>query len=152
MNLEGDENGPTLPTIKVVNDYITAWLLSTGIVEALARRAIDGGSYRVHVSLTRAALWLISLGVFKISYATAVGGTGGAHAYLDPQVFTADTPMGPLPGSDRPGQNIGNPRILPRCLGPPGLEPSRVAPPVLTKVNADAPQVAPSNEKGIRTP
>ena len=98
MNLEGDENGPALPTIKVVNDYITAWLLSTGIVEALARRAVDGGSYRVHVSLTRAALWLISLGLFEKSYATAVAGTDGAHAYLDPEVFTADTPMGRYQG------------------------------------------------------
>jgi crotonobetainyl-CoA:carnitine CoA-transferase CaiB-like acyl-CoA transferase len=77
MNLEGDANRPALPTIKVVNDYITAWLLSTGIVEALARRAVDGGSYRVHVSLTRAALW---------------------HAYLDPETFTADTPMGRYQG------------------------------------------------------
>ncbi|MCU1680827.1 MAG: biosynthetic enzyme [Amycolatopsis sp.] len=98
MNLEGDENGPALPVIKVVNDYITAWLLTTGIVEALARRAVDGGSYRVHVSLTRAALWLISLGVFEKSYATAIAGTGGAHAYLDPEVFTADTPMGRYQG------------------------------------------------------
>ncbi|MDT7590041.1 MAG: hypothetical protein QOE32_7591 [Pseudonocardiales bacterium] len=98
MNLEGDANRPALPTIKVVNDYITAWLLSTGIVEALARRAVDGGSYRVHVSLTRAALWLISLGLFEKSYATAVAGTGGAHAYLDPEVFTADTPMGRYQG------------------------------------------------------
>jgi crotonobetainyl-CoA:carnitine CoA-transferase CaiB-like acyl-CoA transferase len=98
MNLEGDENGPALPVIKVVNDYITAWLLSTGIVEALARRAVDGGSYRVHVSLTRAALWLISLGVFDKSYATAIAGTGGAHTYLDPELFTADTPMGRYQG------------------------------------------------------
>ena len=98
MNLEGDESGPALPTIKVVNDYITAWLLSTGIVEALARRTVDGGSYRVHVSLTRAALWLISLGVFEKSYAAAVAGTGDAHAYLDPEVFTADTPMGRYQG------------------------------------------------------
>jgi crotonobetainyl-CoA:carnitine CoA-transferase CaiB-like acyl-CoA transferase len=98
MNLEGDEHGPALPVIKVVNDYITAWLLATGIVEALTRRAVDGGSYRVHVSLTRAALWLISLGVFEKSYATAVAGTGDAHAYLDPEVFTADTPMGRYQG------------------------------------------------------
>jgi len=98
MNLEGDENGPALPVIKVVNDYITAWLLSTGIVEALTRRAVMGGSYRVHVSLTRAALWLISLGLFEKSYATAVAGTDGAHAYLDPEVFIADTPMGRYQG------------------------------------------------------
>lgn len=89
MNLEGDENGPSLPAIKVVNDYITAWLLSTGIVEALTRRALNGGSYRVHVSLTRAALWLISLGILEKAYATAVAGTDGAHTYLDPEVFIA---------------------------------------------------------------
>jgi crotonobetainyl-CoA:carnitine CoA-transferase CaiB-like acyl-CoA transferase len=124
MNLEGDENGPALPAIKVVNDYITAWLLSTGIVEALARRAVNGGSYRVHVSLTRAALWLVSLGLFDKAYATQVAGTDGAHAYLDPEIFTADTPMGRYQGVTdqvRMSQTPGHYRdvLLPQGSSPP---------------------------------
>ncbi|HTF54919.1 MAG TPA: CoA transferase [Pseudonocardia sp.] len=102
MNLEGGLGSggerPELPPILVVNDYIVSWLLATGVVEALLRRAEHGGSYRVHVSLTRAALWILSLGVFDRGYAHATAGSGGRHAYHDPEVFTADTPLGHYQG------------------------------------------------------
>ncbi|WP_431906044.1 CoA transferase [Amycolatopsis thermoflava] len=98
MHLEGDGVRPALPPILVVNDYIVSWLLTAGIVEALTRRARDGGSYRVHVSLTRAALWILSLGVFDKAYATETAGRGEEHAYLDPQTFTAETPLGHYQG------------------------------------------------------
>ncbi|MEV5065111.1 CoA transferase [Streptomyces sp. NPDC053794] len=98
LHLEGDGDRPALPPITVVNDYLVAWFLTAGIVEALRRRAVDGGSYRVHVSLTRVALWILSLGVFDKAYATAVAGTGDDHAYLDPETFTARTPLGDYQG------------------------------------------------------
>ncbi|ROS43656.1 CoA transferase [Amycolatopsis thermoflava] len=98
MHLEGDGMRPALPPILVVNDYIVSWLLTAGIVEALTRRARDGGSYRVHVSLTRAALWILSLGVFDKAYATETAGRGEEHAYLDPETFTAETPLGHYQG------------------------------------------------------
>jgi hypothetical protein len=59
---------------------------------------VDGGSYRVHVSLTRAALWILGLGVFERAYAHATAGRGTDHAYLDPEVFTAETPLGHYQG------------------------------------------------------
>ncbi|WP_435118827.1 CoA transferase [Amycolatopsis thermoflava] len=98
MHLEGDGVRPALTPILVVNDYIVSWLLTAGIVEALTRRARDGGSYRVHVSLTRAALWILSLGVFDKAYATETAGRGEEHAYLDPETFTAETPLGHYQG------------------------------------------------------
>ncbi|MFI0470355.1 CoA transferase [Saccharopolyspora sp. 5N102] len=98
MNLEGDGETPALPPILVVNDYIVSWLLALGIGQALIRRATEGGSYRVHVSLTRAALWILSMGIFDRDYAHAVAGTGEEHAYLDPETFTADTPLGRYQG------------------------------------------------------
>ncbi|WP_258349106.1 CoA transferase [Saccharopolyspora gregorii] len=98
MNLEGDGETPALPPILVVNDYIVSWLMATGVAEALARRAVDGGSYRVHVSLTRAALWILSLGVFDKEYAAATAGSDARHAYLDPETFTAETPLGHYQG------------------------------------------------------
>jgi crotonobetainyl-CoA:carnitine CoA-transferase CaiB-like acyl-CoA transferase len=98
MSLEGDGERPALPPIMVVNDYVTSWLMAAGIVEALARRAVDGGSYRVHVSLTRAALWILSMGIFDRSYAREVAGVGALHAYLDPEVFVADTGLGRYQG------------------------------------------------------
>jgi hypothetical protein len=94
----GTGGRPALPPILVVNDYIVSWLVTAGILAALARRAVHGGSYRVHVSLTRAALWILSLGVFDRGYAAATAGRGTEHAYLDPEVFTADTPLGRYQG------------------------------------------------------
>ena len=38
-----------------------------------AHRATEGGSYRVHVSLTRAAMWAITLGFFDWDRPHAVG-------------------------------------------------------------------------------
>ena len=64
MMLEGADGVPGLPAVPVVNDYITAWFLQLGILRALMLRAESGGSYRVQVSLTRVALWLLGLGVF----------------------------------------------------------------------------------------
>jgi crotonobetainyl-CoA:carnitine CoA-transferase CaiB-like acyl-CoA transferase len=98
MNLEGGDDGPKLPPILVVNDYIVSWLMATGAAEALARRAVDGGSYRVHVSLTRAALWILSMGVFDQDYAAETAGSVEQHRYLDPETFTVDTPLGRYQG------------------------------------------------------
>ena len=98
MTMEGDGETPALPPILVVNDYIVSWLLATGIAEALARRAREGGSYRVHVSLTRAALWILSMGVFDRDYAAETAGSSEQHRYLDPETFTADTPLGRYQG------------------------------------------------------
>ncbi|MFC5724234.1 CoA transferase [Streptomyces gamaensis] len=98
MNLEGTDDNPALPPIKVVNDYLVPWLATTGIIAALLRRATEGGSYRVHVSLTRVALWILSLGVLDKDYARELAGTGEQHAYLDPDTFTADTPCGRYQG------------------------------------------------------
>ncbi len=98
MLLEGSAEAPAMPCIGVVNDYIVSWLLTAGIARALMRRAQEGGSYRVHVSLTRAALWVLSLGIFDKEYARSIAGTGEQHAYLPPELFTADTPLGRYQG------------------------------------------------------
>ena len=98
VTLEGTPQAPKLPTILVVNDYLGAWLLTTGIVAALMRRAEEGGSYRVHVSLTRLSVWLYTLGLFDKDYAQATANGSEPHRYLDPDVFQAETPMGAYQG------------------------------------------------------
>ena len=98
MNLEGTPDAPSLPPVMVVNDNIVAWLSTTGAIAALMRRAREGGSYRVHVSLTRTALWLYSLGLFDKAYAHGVAGTEGPHLHLEPDLFTADTLAGRYQG------------------------------------------------------
>ncbi|MDB5143436.1 MAG: carnitine dehydratase [Mucilaginibacter sp.] len=94
FTMEGTDDDPKLTEIFVVNDYIMAWLAAIGIGVALMRRATEGGSYRVHVALGRASLWLFSLGIFDKDFANALAGSNEEHLYTDPETFTAETPLG----------------------------------------------------------
>ena len=61
-----DPSRPTpafAPTL-VMNDYIAGYIAASGVIEALRRRATEGGSWHVHVNLARAAMWYASNGVF----------------------------------------------------------------------------------------
>ncbi|MFA7601572.1 MAG: CoA transferase [Novosphingobium sp.] len=98
MALEGSIEQPQLPPIIVINDYLASWLAQVGIVAALRRRAEEGGSYHVHVSLSRIALWLLSLGLFDKDWAHRTAGSSDRHSYLDPEIFRTDTPMGEYQG------------------------------------------------------
>jgi hypothetical protein len=96
--IEGSEEEPRLSTVKVVNDYISGWLANIGALSALKRRAIEGGSYRVTVSLTRTCLWMLSLGLFDRSFARETAGSTDEHTYAPPELFQAQTPLGHYQG------------------------------------------------------
>jgi crotonobetainyl-CoA:carnitine CoA-transferase CaiB-like acyl-CoA transferase len=96
--LEGTADNPRLPSIHIVCDYIVGWLTPVGIMSALRRRAIEGGSYRIVVSLTRVTLWLLSLGIFDKKYAQITAGSSDEHTYVPPDLFTAETPLGVYQG------------------------------------------------------
>lgn len=98
MALQGSEDKPELPPIMVVNDFLTPWLAQAGIVSALKRKAEEGGSWHVHISLTRVALWILSMGIFDKEWASSTAGSSEAHLYLDPETFTAETTMGDYQG------------------------------------------------------
>lgn len=55
----GAETPAVVPA--AVNDYITGHLAAAGAQHALARRAREGGSWHVRVSLARTAMWVLSL-------------------------------------------------------------------------------------------
>ena len=95
--LEGSDEKPKNPPV-AINDFVTGWLGTVGILQALKRRATEGGSYRVTVSLSRTTLWLMSLGIFDKSYAIATADSTDEHAHISPDLFTADTPMGRYTG------------------------------------------------------
>jgi crotonobetainyl-CoA:carnitine CoA-transferase CaiB-like acyl-CoA transferase len=92
--LEGTDDKPAPPPILVVNDYVTGWLATIGILQALKRRAVEGGSYKIVVSLSRVTLWLISLGIFDKVFAKSIAGSSPEHTYVAPDQFTSVTPMG----------------------------------------------------------
>ena len=98
FTIEGSSTRPKQPPIVPICDNVVAWLGSTGVLAALRRRAIEGGSYRVVVSLTRIVLWLLSLGIFDKAYAKATAGSTDEHTYIAPDLFTAETPLGSYQG------------------------------------------------------
>jgi len=98
FTIEGSPTRPKQPVIVPICDNVVGWLGTTGILAALRRRAIEGGSYRVTVSLTRTVLWLLSLGVFDKAYAKATAGSTDEHTYVAPDLFTAETPLGTYQG------------------------------------------------------
>jgi crotonobetainyl-CoA:carnitine CoA-transferase CaiB-like acyl-CoA transferase len=98
FTIEGSPTRPQQPPIVPICDNVVGWLGTTGILAALRRRAIEGGSYRVVVSLTRTVLWLLSLGIFDKAYAKATAGSTDEHTYIAPDLFTAETPLGTYQG------------------------------------------------------
>lgn len=59
---EGSADKPKLAVTGTLNDYLAAYLGSAGVMAALLRRAREGGSYHVKVSLTRTSMWVQELG------------------------------------------------------------------------------------------
>jgi crotonobetainyl-CoA:carnitine CoA-transferase CaiB-like acyl-CoA transferase len=98
FTIEGSPTRPKQPPIVPVADNVVGWLGTTGILAAMRRRAIEGGSYRVEVSLTRTLLWLLALGIFDKAYAKATAGSTEEHTYIAPDLFTAETPLGTYQG------------------------------------------------------
>ena len=82
---------PRFPPTMVLNDYIAGYLGAAGILAALRRRATEGGSYHVRISLTRAAMWFASLGQFPT---TDFDATLPDHRMIDPETVKGQTPYG----------------------------------------------------------
>jgi crotonobetainyl-CoA:carnitine CoA-transferase CaiB-like acyl-CoA transferase len=90
MTLEGTESEPKLPVTALINDYITGYLGAVGATAALVRRATEGGSWHVTVSLTRTAMWCGSLGLV----APELAGCDDEHLLRDPVACDAASPLG----------------------------------------------------------
>jgi len=88
-----------------VNDYSTGFLAAYGAMVALARRASEGGSWHVQVSLSQTCMWYQRLGddndtpaahLGDVEPFTAVMDTDdfGTIRYLTPAVQMSETPTG----------------------------------------------------------
>jgi crotonobetainyl-CoA:carnitine CoA-transferase CaiB-like acyl-CoA transferase len=97
---EGSLASPKQPPIKPICDNVVGWLGTVGILAALRRRAVEGGSYKVVVSLTRTVLWQLSLGLFDKTFAQTAAGSTEERTNVAPDVFTAETPLGTYQGLD----------------------------------------------------
>jgi len=72
------------------NDYTTGYFAALGAMEALRRRAREGGSWHVRVSLTQTSMWYMRLG-HDLDRARA-SGLGDAKEFLAQRA----TPYGPM--------------------------------------------------------
>lgn len=90
---EGAGGPPRFPPTLVMNDYIAGYLGGCGVIAALRRRAKEGGSYHVRVSLTRAAMWYASLGRFPN---TDFDLSGPENRMISPEILVAQTPYGEI--------------------------------------------------------
>jgi crotonobetainyl-CoA:carnitine CoA-transferase CaiB-like acyl-CoA transferase len=88
---EGAGGVPRFPPTLVMNDYIAGYLGACGVIAALRRRAREGGSYHVRVSLTRAAMWYASLGRFPDQKFDL---SGPENRLISPEILVAQTPYG----------------------------------------------------------
>jgi crotonobetainyl-CoA:carnitine CoA-transferase CaiB-like acyl-CoA transferase len=92
MATEGTQDDPKLPPTGLLNDFITGYMGAAGTIAALIRRAKEGGSYRVIVSLTRTGMFVTSLGQVD----PALAGRGRANELRAPPSVSAETPLGTL--------------------------------------------------------
>jgi len=63
-------------------DYTTGYLAALGAMAALVRRANEGGSYHVEVSLTQTANWLYRFGLFERDESVAPFDLSLAEPYM----------------------------------------------------------------------
>ena len=90
MTFEGSEAEPRLPVTSLINDYITGYMGAIGASAALVKRATEGGSWHVTVSLTRTAMWCSSLGFVD----PALAGSDEEHSLREPAPYDAPSPLG----------------------------------------------------------
>lgn len=86
--VQGGDRPALLPA--AATDYTTGALATLGTLAAVSRRAREGGSYRVRVSLSRTGMWLQALG------RTEAVGAGLAGDLVAPLLTSSDSPYGKL--------------------------------------------------------
>jgi len=96
VDAEGAVDAPLMPLQVIFADYLAAYAGAAGIAAALLRRATEGGSYQVRVSLTRMCMWAQELGLLDHS---ALNGTlpfADIATQTDVPVTTISSPFGEI--------------------------------------------------------
>ncbi len=117
----GEETPKPLPAQAL--DHASGQLLAFGIMAALLRRAAEGGSWRVRVSLARTGLWLRSLGRVADGFACADPGIEDVADRLD----EVESGFGRLSVVRPAARMPASPLCHDRPAVPPGTDPARWA-------------------------
>ena len=113
VDAEGAVDAPIMPLQVIFADYLAAYVGSAAVAAALHRRAIEGGSYQVRVSLTRMCMWAQELGLLDGS------ALGGALPFADMAKET-DLPLAKINGP------FGEITYLPTMIDMPDIKPGFV--------------------------
>jgi crotonobetainyl-CoA:carnitine CoA-transferase CaiB-like acyl-CoA transferase len=99
---EGTPDQPSLPQqVNVICDIMTGYLGAIGVKAALLRRAKEGGSYSVRISLTQCVQFIMSLGLNDKKVIENLEDLGPEHQIMKPNLITGQTAFGEVtkPGS-----------------------------------------------------
>jgi crotonobetainyl-CoA:carnitine CoA-transferase CaiB-like acyl-CoA transferase len=91
----GSADQPQLPNgVNVVCDFLTGYLGAIGAQAALLRRATEGGSYRVTVTLAQTVMFEQAIGLVDTKTLLAMASLGPDHQPLKPNLQTGPTVFG----------------------------------------------------------
>jgi crotonobetainyl-CoA:carnitine CoA-transferase CaiB-like acyl-CoA transferase len=90
----GKTEGPQFYPVSAI-DYCTGYLMAFGAMVALARRAQEGGSWLVRISLAQVGKWIVDLGEVPTGSLKGVPAEFD-KAELESWSTTSQTPSGPL--------------------------------------------------------
>ena len=113
VDAEGAVDAPIMPLQVIFADYLAAYVGSAAVAAALHRRAIEGGSYQVRVSLTRMCMWAQEVGLLDGS------ALDGARPFAD-IVSQANLPTKTIAGP------YGDITYLPSMIEMPDIKPGFV--------------------------
>jgi crotonobetainyl-CoA:carnitine CoA-transferase CaiB-like acyl-CoA transferase len=92
---EGTPDQPLMPQqVNVICDIMTGYLGAIGVKAALLRRAKEGGSYRVRISLAQCCDYIMSLGLNDKEVIDDLENLGEEHQIMKPELVTGMTAFG----------------------------------------------------------
>jgi crotonobetainyl-CoA:carnitine CoA-transferase CaiB-like acyl-CoA transferase len=94
VDTEGAIDAPIMPLRVIFADYLAAYAGAAGVAAALHRRAIEGGSYQVRVSLTRMCMWAQEIGLLDGSALNGTLAFADMMKETNLPVTTIDGPFG----------------------------------------------------------
>jgi crotonobetainyl-CoA:carnitine CoA-transferase CaiB-like acyl-CoA transferase len=91
----GTPDQPSPPHgVNVICDFLTGYLGMIGVQAALMRRATEGGSYRVTITLTQTVMFELALGLVDKNTLLDMENMGPEHQHMEPNLQTGQTAFG----------------------------------------------------------
>ena len=69
---EGEPDKPRFSPVFYLGDLMGSYFAAAGMMAALLRRSIEGGSYHVKISLARSVMWVQELGFLDTAAQTSI--------------------------------------------------------------------------------